>query len=150
MINFEIIHNGKNSIRSYEKDRNVYECFAKTDHEETPICVCKISATENKWTISSWYTKSEYKNRGIGKQTLGYLLHYLYETYGIPETIEYIWDGTNEYVYNWMTKHFDAKCMCPLAVLKMNEAADDWLAHVYELNVEKVVQYFEMQQIKVM
>ena len=147
MLEFEIFDKGKSSA-AYEDTIDVYECFGtlESDNPEKrdPACMCKISVTKDKWTISSWYTKRAYKKQGIGKQTLGHLLKFLHQTYGIPKCIEYIWDGRNEYVGDWMTKHFDAKCKCPIAVQKMLEAEDDWSSHIYRLNVAKVFEYFEI------
>ena len=149
MLKFEIYDKGKSSA-AYEDTIDVYECFGTLDGEtldkRNPACICKISVTKDKWTISSWYTKRAYKNRGIGKQTLGHLLRHLHQLHGTPNHIEYIWDGRNEYVYEWMTKHFDAKCQCPIAVQKMFEAEDDWQSHMYQLDVAKVFEYFEVKE----
>ena len=64
-----------------------------------------------------------------------------------PDKIEYIWNGANQYVYDWMTHHFDPISKCPIAVQKY-ASEDDWDSHVYILNVEKVLKYFEIKQKK--
>lgn len=107
------------------------------------ICNAKISTNDdhNEWTITAWYTNEAFKNQGIGKKTLGTLIETLFQIYGQPKKIDYIWNGQNEYVYEWMARHFDAVCNCPLVVQKM-QAEDDWLSHIYTLNVSKVLDYF--------
>lgn len=109
------------------------------------ICMCKVTTdpTHSKWTISEWFTKDAYQRQSIGKTTLANILQYLYKTYGVPNAIEYIWNGTNEYVYDWMVKHFDAVCQSPIWVQK-TQTADDWPSHIYEFDVEKVLKYFDI------
>lgn len=127
----------------YTKIDNAIWCVASSQEVEE-ICICKVYM-DNKhkvWTISSWYTKEEYKNKGIGKKTLAKIINHLYVVYGKPEKIEYVWNGTNEYVYDWMVKHFDAVCKCPIWVQK-TQTEDDWESHVYVLDVDKVLEYFE-------
>lgn len=109
----------------------------------TEVCKCKVCVGETgkQWTISSWFVKEEYQRIGIGKNALQYVLNYLYRQFGLPKQICYIWNGANQFVYNWMEKHFEPKCCCPLAVQK-TQSEDDWLSHIYELDVKKVLQYF--------
>lgn len=131
-----------------EQNSNTYTCFATIGLQ--PVCICKINVSgsqtgaKTKWTISRWYTKTEYRNQGIGKQTLKCMLNYLCQKYDKPDSIEYIWDGKNEYVGDWLRKYFDAECKCSIAVQKMHEAEDDWDSHVYNLQTDKVLAYFEL------
>ena len=60
--------------------------------------------------------------------------------FGIPAHIEYIWNGQNQYVYDWLKKNFDAVCKCPIAAQK-TQPGDDWDSHIYELDCNKVLRF---------
>lgn len=117
------------------------KCFARLADEN--ICKCQIGIEKGVWTISAWFTKEEYKHQGIGKETMQYILRYMFETFGAPEEIDYIWNGTNQYVYDWIHNCFDAYCKCPIAIQK-TQSDDDWSSHVYVLNHQKIFQYFKI------
>lgn len=119
----------------------IHKCIATLDSIQ--VCKCQINANVNTWTISAWYTDKNYLNQGIGTKTLTYLLKFLYDKLGMPKNIEYIWNGANEYVYEWIEKNFDAVSNCPIAVQK-TQCEDDWNSHIYNLNVEKVIKYFKL------
>ena len=128
-----------------------YEIQNKKDHvncqmminETEVVCTCEISVnkSEKLWNITSWFTKNEFKNRGFGKDTMKKSMGYCMETYGSPEYIQYTWNGSNSYVLDWIESHFDAICTCPIAVQK-TQADDDWSSHIYDLNKDKVLEYF--------
>ena len=106
------------------------------------ISKCKINRdTENsgRWIISSWFTLDKYQHQGYGKAVLKEALEKMMAEYGSPTTIEYIWNGVNQYVFDWLNK-FDAVCKESLAVAK-NECNDTWDAHIYILNSSKVLEY---------
>lgn len=127
---------------SYEVNvlpNNYYKCISRFDSNQ--VCRCQISVEDNEWTISGWYTDDKYKNNGCGKKTMQYLLKYLYNEFGHPDEIQYIWNGTNRYVYDWIKENFDAYCRCPVVVQKY-QAEDDWESHMYKLNIDKVLTYF--------
>lgn len=105
------------------------------------ISSCRINITGATWTISSWYTTKDKKNNGYGKHVLRAAMQHAYCKTGCPDKIEYIWNGANQYVYDWMEKHFEPISRCPLAVQKY-ASSDDWESHIYILNVEKVLKYF--------
>lgn len=54
-----------------------------------------------------------------------------------------IWNGYNQYVFDWMTNHFDPVSMLPIEVQKY-ASGDDWLAHVYRLDTRKFMRYFDV------
>ena len=88
----------------------IIECIASVDKAQ--VCECKVSVDKSLWTISSWFTKPGYKGKGIGKNTMKTTLNHILKTYGIPEKIEYIWNGANSYVstngeYEKYLKEFD-------------------------------------------
>lgn len=124
------------------KVRGIIRCSTGyKDNEE--VCHCQLNATENYsvWTISSWYTKKGYGNQGIGRASMRELLIYMCKTYGIPKKVKYIWNGANAYVMDFLEENFDAVCNCPIAVQK-TQMEDDWESHIYTLNKEKVLSYF--------
>lgn len=112
------------------------------DNKTVGRCVINIK-DEKTWEISSWYVDSDYQNMGIGRKLLGECLLDAKEKYGIPDNIDYIWNGTNHYVYDWLTKNFDPVVATPISVLKYQQE-DDWLSHIYHLNTEKVLKYFKL------
>lgn len=120
--------------------------YASYEEKVQKACVCKVGYgnSGSSWVISSWFTEEAYQNQGLGRMVLQRVLIRLYEKFGEPDTIEYIWNGANGYVLEWMEKHFDAKCLCPLVVQK-TQAGDDWLSHVYDLDVGKVLSYFKVK-----
>lgn len=120
------------------------KCDALLENESVCSCKVNIDTASHIWTIVSWFTNENFQGQGIGKQTLARALSKLYEITGIPEEIEYNWNGSNSYVLEWMEKHFDAKCSCPIEVLK-EYAGDCWESHIYKLNVVKVLDYFEIK-----
>lgn len=98
-----------------------------------------IDIDNQKWTITEWFTKKEYMNQGYGTKVFKSAFADLIKNYGKPERIVYVWNNENEYVMRWLKK-FDAKCTCPLSVLKY--ANDDiWEAHLYDLNIDKLIEF---------
>lgn len=99
------------------------------------------------WTISAWYThQDEQRHSGFGKQVMKEALAAcLSGGQALPDSIDYIWNGANEYVLDWMVKHFDAVCTCPLAVQK-KAPDDDWQSHIYHLDAKKLFCYFGLDQ----
>lgn len=130
-----------------EENANAMRCEACTSYG-APVGKCRICFDESGkvWTISSWFVEPEYQNQGIGHRILQKTLARMYQTYGLPDKIEYIWNGANEYVLNWMERHFDAACTCPLVIQK-TQTDDDWSSHIYELNTEKVLCYFKINPL---
>ena len=71
------------------------------------ICRCEIHKKDNgsnTWVIPAWFTEDGYKNRGIGTAVLASALRDMRTAFGIPDHIEYIWNGQNQYVYDWLYK----------------------------------------------
>lgn len=120
------------------------DCMAELNDETIGTCVTHVSDNNTKWTISAWYVTDEYQNQGIGKVVLAKALKKLYAEFGRPAVIQYNWNGTNMYVRDWLFKHFEPTVQCPLWVLK-NQVEDDWASHIFELNIDKVFEYFNIQ-----
>lgn len=114
------------------------------DNKKVSMCKINIDTSNGipKWTISEFFTEKEFMHKGFGKITMKHLVHYLIGIFGVPSDIEYIWNGANQYVFDWITEEFDAVCQCPLAVQK-TQTDDDWSSHMYTLNRDKVLQYFK-------
>lgn len=106
---------------------------------------CRINHKGKTWTISAWYTRDGYEHQGYGKKTMFFLLRQMKALYGIPEKVEYIWNGENAYVYEWLNDNFGAVSKCPVAVQKY-ATDDDWMSHVYVLNRDKFLQYFNLKK----
>lgn len=118
-------------------------CRMLSDKDEE-ICACEISVSgEGIWNITSWHTKESFRNKGFGRRTMKLVLSMCRSRYGKPSVIRYTWNGVNAYVLEWMERHFNAVCTCPVAVQK-NQAGDDWESHIYELDKDKVFGYFEL------
>ena len=109
------------------------------------VCDCKICANEDNsvWSISAWYTSHSYQHKGYGVQTLAHILSEMREELGMPDKIEYIWNGANQYVMDWLSNHFDPVCKLPLAVQKCDDV-DDWTAHMYTINKDKLFEYLHI------
>lgn len=121
------------------------QCDLYEDGRDTKIATAKISydVRDNSIEISKWQTAEKFRHSGYGKHCLRILLNEWVLTSGTPSIVKYIWNGTNKYVLDWMTKHFDAKCKCDITVQK-TQAADDWDSHIYTLNVHKFFDYLEL------
>ena len=124
-------------------ENDSFYTFAYID--DVKVCECKIDVNKrsNTWTISSWYTTEEYKHRGYGTLTLQECLSEIRTVFDAPEKVEYIWNGANEYVLDWLNEHFGAVSKCPIAVQKYN-SEDDWDSHIYILNREKFIEHFNI------
>ena len=124
---------------------NINIGITKLYDETNIVCECKVcyNKKNNCWSISAWYTSTSYMRQGYGKRTLKHILECMYEEFGKPDKIEYIWNGANQYVMDWLSKNFDPVSKLPIEVQK-NSEVDDWDAHVYVLNRDKVLSYFEI------
>lgn len=90
-----------------------------------------------KIAITGWYVDSAYQHQGIGKA----LLKELFANINVEniKQIEYIWNGANAYVGEWLKK-FNAVSHCPLSVLKAS-GEDTWEGHIYTLDKNKFLAY---------
>lgn len=120
-----------------------YTTQAHFDKIDDIVCECKISVNSdtNTRTISSWYTAKDYQHHGYGTETLRACLNEIKQQNPEPAKVEYIWNGTNEYVLKWLAEHFGAISRCPVAVQKY-AFDDDWESHIYVLNKEKFAAFF--------
>lgn len=124
-----------------DEEKEMIEYIAKAG--DNVICHCEIHKKDddsNTWVITAWYTEDNYKKRGIGTAVLASALREMKTAFGIPDHIEYIWNGQNKYVYDWLVKNFDAVCKCPIAVQK-TQPGDDWDSHIYELDCNKTLRF---------
>lgn len=124
-----------------DEEKGMIEYIAKAG--DNVICHCEIhkkNDDSNIWVIPAWFTEEGYKNQGIGTVVLASAIRDMKTIFGIPDHIEYIWNGQNQYVYDWLKKNFDAVCKCPIAVQK-TQPGDDWKSHIYELDCNKVLRF---------
>ena len=110
------------------------------DDDGSRISHCKISTNNTSWSITEWYTTHNYMHQGYGKIVLRKAVQELIKR-GKPTEIRYVWNGANEYVMNWLIKHFDPVSILPLAVQKVTQE-ESWESHIYVLNKEKFLRYF--------
>lgn len=103
-----------------------------------------IDKTSNVWTISEWFVNSNQQNKGYGRTILFTALSELYNMYGLPFEIQYVWNGQNMYVYEWLSKYFKPVSECPIAIQKI-ASDDDWDSHIYKIDRDKVLSYFNIQ-----
>ena len=116
--------NGRNiTCELYVEDKRIARAEIGVDNEKRT------------YTIVARYVIDGYKHMGYGKMALQFLFDELDRNYGV----NYIWDGANEYVGDWLRK-FDAVCTVPLVVMK-TQAEDDWESHIYRLNAKKFFEY---------
>ena len=118
-------------------------CEAFLENKTVSYCKVNNNNTIHIWTIVLWFTNEGLRGQGVGKKTLAHAISNLYEKTGKPNEIKYIWNGTNSYVLEWLERNFDAECSCPIAIQK-KQADDDWESHIYDLDVEKTLAYFEI------
>lgn len=111
--------------------------------DDTVVSRCKITFSNQLWCISEWYTSSAQQNQGYGTKIIKHTLQKLYDSFGYPNEIRYIWNGANEYVMDWLKKHFEPMSKEPIAVQKY-ASEDDWSSHIYILNKDKVLKFFEI------
>lgn len=110
---------------------------------------CSMSVDGNTWSVSAWYTESEFAGKGFGKKCLESLVQYASSKHGEPEAVEYIWNGQNLYVHDWMERHFSPVSKCPIAVQKY-QFEDDWDSHIYKLDVASFLSYFGVDKEQTM
>ena len=127
MINIpinEIIYN-----ISYSSTKLRYNIKCSAVYNDIEICECELYTDKEYtfWTIHYWHVNDGYGKNGIGTKTMRELISHTYNTHGIPEKIEYVWNGENSYVFDWIYKNFDAVCLCPITVQKTHPE-DDWMS----------------------
>lgn len=120
-----------------EQKRRYNTCKLEVDGHEIAKVTVGIDDIEKMYTITAWYVIDGFKHQGYGRMVLQFMFEELSKDY----RVQYIWDGTNEYVGAWLAK-FNAKCIAPLAVLK-TQSADDWESHIYELDAKKFFEYLK-------
>lgn len=130
-------------VIKYEFDvsRNHIRCNAIKDDTTISVSILSIDAKTGVWDITFWNTHEKYRHRGYGKMLLEKAFHKAIEVYGFPQTVRYAWNGTNQYVLDWMERHFNAECSSPIAVRK-TQPDDDKDSHIYVLDKMKVFEYF--------
>lgn len=115
---------------------------ASLDGREACTCTISVDSAHGvEWDITGWYVDEWARRQGIGRWALASAMKEAVSRHGLPHAIRYIWNGENGYVLDWLERHFDAVCACPLAVRKTCPD-DDRESHIYELDRDKVLGYF--------
>lgn len=110
---------------------------------ENVIGRCSISEEDSVFTISAWYVDKEYQNKGLGRKLLFDTFDKFESDRGTPLQIQYNWNGTNNYVFDWLSENFAPLSMCPISVLKYEDIypADVPEGHLYKLDREAFLTY---------
>ena len=101
----------------------------KLKEGENTVGNCIISTSNGIWNINEWFIYKEYRNKGYGEELLKETLKAVLEEYGMPQEMRYNWDGINEYVLQFLKKHF-----YPQPIGNVN---------IYKLDKEKVLLYIK-------
>lgn len=114
------------------------------ENEQVSMCKINVNVINDKvrWEISEFFTEKKFMHQGFGKVTMRHLVQCLINKLGNPSSVEYIWNGANSYVLDWITEEFGAVCQCPIAVQK-TQSDDDWSSHIYTLDKDRVLNYFK-------
>lgn len=129
----------------YDISRNQIRCNISENDVVISVCILSVDPGSGTWNVTFWNTRDGYKHKGYGKESMKLVLYKAVEIYGFPEIMQYTWNGDNQYVLEWMEKHFDAECICPLAVQK-TQPDDDRESHIYVLDRKKVSAYFSLDK----
>lgn len=120
------------------------EIDAEVDGVRVGYSRLSVDKLANVWTISEWFVNGEYQNRGYGRTLMYTALSELYSMYGKPFEIQYVWNGQNMYVYDWLSRYFMPVSECPIAIQKV-ASDDDWDSHIYKIDRDKVLSYFNIE-----
>lgn len=129
----------------YDISRNRIRCDILENDIVISVCILSVDPGTGTWNVTFWNTRDGYKHKGYGKESMRQALYKAVEIYGFPEIMQYTWNGDNQYVLEWMEKHFDARCICPLVVQK-TQPDDDRESHIYVLDRKKVSAYFSFDK----
>ena len=125
---------------------SVYETILIEDFLNEYICKCTISINKNTgaWTISQWYANKEYQHQGYGRMTMKELVNTLYKIQK-PTSVNYIWNNVNQYVLDWLTKHFEARLSDEAIRILKYSNEDVKEGHQYILNKDLFLKYFDIE-----
>lgn len=123
----------------------VSEALSNQTHKPVGHITISVNAKTNSWMISEWFVDHTYQHQGIGKELFQKSIEFMNSHFPYPNKIKYVWNGANQYVYDWLQKNFSPVSQCPMAIQKFN-ADDDWLSHVYELDKKSLYDYFGVHE----
>lgn len=136
----------KENLFSYVSSISGSKLTTYAKHNDNVIGHCSISVDKcNNWMISEWFVDDGFQQQGIGRELFKRSCERLVENFGVPNRIEYIWNGTNQYVFDWLQENFAPVSMCPISVQKYS-SGDDWLSHVYSLDKNAFLEYFDIAE----
>ena len=114
----------------------------KLKEDNITVSECRVAVSNGIWSISEWFTARTYRHQGYGKQVLREAFNVLSDEYGSPTEIRYNWNGVNEYVLEWMNRHFSPQSIISDVERKYG-AEQSWEAHIFILDKEKVFNYIK-------
>lgn len=112
--------------------------YEEDNHTQISECKISLNGDGSIWSISEWFTNSMYQHKGYGLKVLSEALVTLYNERGMPDEIRYNWNGANQYVYDWMARHFNPRSLVP--EYEQGDA-DKKTYHIYILDKVKVISY---------
>jgi hypothetical protein len=128
----------------FEDNLEITYLESKLYNDKELLCECKVAYSNRTWVISSWYTNKAWLHKGFGFITLQHVLQQLMKTQGQPDEIRYIWNQANQYVMDWLEAHFSPVSLVPIEIQKITQNEDSWDAHIYILDKQKVLDYFQI------
>lgn len=105
---------------------------------------CTITVKRHQLTVSEWYVNDWFKHKGIGKEMLRHLIQKYIGDVGTLKEVLYIWNGDNDYVYDWLVRNFNAEVDLTIEEQK-NYYDDTKSGHFYRLDVNMFKEYFHIK-----
>jgi len=122
-------------LQDFNESLQILNTILIIDNDVVSECKVCIDRNTKLWNIIYWHTKKEYIHKGYGKLVLSKSLKGLKEKFGKPIRIEYIWNGVNYYVYEWLNKNFSPICTHIYGTGEIQMKS-------YSLDIDSVVEFF--------
>lgn len=109
--------------------------------ENMEISVCTGNASDNRLSITGWYTQEGFQHRGFGTAVMKSMLERFLREFCSDKSaarISYTWNGQNTYVLTWLGSVGATKTE-DIASQKYNQE-DTWENHIYEIPLEKLAE----------
>lgn len=70
-------------------------------------CWLSVDADIKLWSILNWETIKGKRKQGYGKLAMWAAALNVYQRFGIPSNVLYLWDGNNYYIRHWIDRNFE-------------------------------------------
>lgn len=123
-----------------ESDLEDYENMS-ISNKEIGRCQINVYKEIGLFEISKWYIHDTgMHGKGLGRRLLKETLEEAIELYGEPNVVIYVWNQVNDYVYNFLDRHFFPYSLADR--FNMHDMKDTKEAHKYVLNTKLFLDYF--------